>query len=197
MGTPVELWCWRADRDMPAWMDMCATLLDPVLGPLTGRRPDVGIALMALAVAVLSVLIRRVLANQALVRRAAADRKRLRALMRLALAQGNMADVKRYRRTWRMIRRRTRRGRWLAGVLSLVLLGLGLDGVQGGWATTRRRRGSRSRSVWQVRHRRRARSCMSSRSRGSAPTAGFARWSCGPRLGSTGRLPPGPWPCGI
>ncbi len=117
---------------MPAWMDMCATLLDPVLGPLTRWRPDVGIAIVALAVAVLWVLIRRVLVNQARLRRASDDRKRLRALMRLALAQGNMADVRRYRRTWRMIRRRTRRGRWLAGAVSLVLLGLGA-----GWCAGR------------------------------------------------------------
>lgn len=117
---------------MRAWMDMCATLLDPVLGPLARWRPDVAIAIVALVVAVVWVLIRRVLTNQARLRRATDDRKRLRALMRLALAQGNMADVRRYRRTWRMIRRRTRRGRWLAGAVSLVVLGLGA-----GWCAGR------------------------------------------------------------
>ncbi|HEV56547.1 MAG TPA: hypothetical protein ENN87_03500 [Phycisphaerales bacterium] len=117
---------------MPAWIDLCTTLLDPVLGPLTRWRPDAVIAIVALAVAALWVLIRRVLANQTLLRRATEDRKRLRALARLALAQGNMADVRRYRRTWRMIRRRTRRGRWSAGAVSLVLLGLGA-----GWCAGR------------------------------------------------------------
>ena len=117
---------------MQTWTDICTMILDPVLGGLRHWRPDVCMGLIALAVAVLGVAIRRFVAPQDLLRRAAADRKRLRALVRLARAQGNAADVWRYRHTRHMIRARTRRGRWLGTFVWLGLVALGA-----GWCAAR------------------------------------------------------------
>jgi len=107
---------------MASWIQTSPAILDLLLDPVTRWRPDVAILAVGVGVALLSVLIRLLLGGQALLRRAVADRRRLRALMRLARAQGNTADVRRYRQTWRMIRRRTRRGRWSTTLMSLALL---------------------------------------------------------------------------
>ncbi|MBN1818116.1 MAG: hypothetical protein JW828_12210 [Sedimentisphaerales bacterium] len=96
----------------------CLWLLDPALGRLSRWPSDVRFVLVALLVSVLLALGRRFVTNQDLLWRAVQDRRRLRALSKLACSQGNRADVQRYRKTRSMIAVRI----WKMQVLPLLVL---------------------------------------------------------------------------
>jgi len=89
------------------WNNLCNALFDLLLGRLLSFSWSAALIVVAVATALILALVRRLTTDQDLLRRAAADRKRLKQLIREAKADGRRADVVRMKQTRVMIALKT------------------------------------------------------------------------------------------
>jgi uncharacterized membrane protein (DUF106 family) len=107
------------------WNRLCLGIFDTLLGWLLALPSDIILFVVAIGSALILTLVRRFTTNQDLLRRASADRRRLRTLIRHAKLAGDRDAVKRYRATRSMIALRTlsAEGRpLLASILPIAML---------------------------------------------------------------------------
>ena len=107
------------------WNSLCLTVFDSLLGWLLDLPSDAALLTVALGTAAIMTLIRRLTTNQDLLGRAAADRKRLGALIRAAKRRRDKSAVQRHRRTKSQIALKTLRAEgWplLASIVPVAML---------------------------------------------------------------------------
>lgn len=98
----------------------CLAVADPLLGWLLRLPSELAVAIVALATALILRGVRRFTTDQDLLRRAAADRRRLRELIREARRRGDRAAVARFKLTHTQIAMRTMGQEWKPLLISLV-----------------------------------------------------------------------------
>lgn len=104
------------------WQSWCTSIGDLLCGWMLHLPRDVALALLILFSAGLMLIIRRLLADQSLLRLAAADLRTLRQLRRTARAAGDDETVARCRRTRGLVFRKKLKGERLSILVSLLPL---------------------------------------------------------------------------